>query len=69
MLDFADLRDGTIKLTAAGRVFAQRGTEEYQRLFREHLMRFMPLAAHIRHVLDEREEHRRRGSSSTSRTT
>jgi hypothetical protein len=29
-------------------------------------MRFMPLAAHIRHVLDEREEHRRRGSSSTS---
>ena len=29
-----------------------------KRLFREHLIRFVPLTAHIRHVLDEREEHR-----------
>jgi NitT/TauT family transport system ATP-binding protein len=31
---------------------------ERKRLFREHLIRFVPLAAHIRHVLDEREEDR-----------
>jgi len=57
ILEFAELKEGTIKLTAAGRVFAQSGTEERKRLFREHLIRFVPLAAHIRHVLDEREEH------------
>lgn len=58
ILEFAELKDGAIKLTAAGRVFAQSGTEERKRLFREHLIRFVPLAAHIRHVLDERDEHR-----------
>jgi NitT/TauT family transport system ATP-binding protein len=58
LLEFADLKDGTIKLTAAGRMFAQSGTEERKRLFQEHLLRFVPLAAHIRHVLDEREGHR-----------
>jgi NitT/TauT family transport system ATP-binding protein len=58
MLEFAELTDGAVKLTAAGRVFAQSGTEERKRLFREHLIRFVPLAAHIRRVLDEREEHR-----------
>jgi NitT/TauT family transport system ATP-binding protein len=58
ILEFAELQEGGMKLTAAGRVFAQSGTEERKRLFREHLIRFVPLAAHIRHVLDERAEHR-----------
>ena len=58
ILEFGELKDGAIKLTAAGRVFAQSGTDERKRLFREHLIRFVPLAAHIRHVLDERDEHR-----------
>ena len=58
MQEFGELKDGAIKLTAAGRVFAQTGTDERKRLFREHLIRFVPLAAHIRHVLYEREEHR-----------
>src|SRR5208282_135195 len=57
ILEFAELQDGAIKLTAAGRMFAQSGTEERKRLFREHLLGFVPLAAHIRHVLDEREGH------------
>jgi len=57
ILEFAELKDGAIKLTAAGRLFAQSGTQERKRLFREHLLRFVPLAAHIRHVLDEREGH------------
>jgi NitT/TauT family transport system ATP-binding protein len=58
ILEFAELIGGTIKLTAAGRLFAQSGIEERKRLFREHLIRFVPLAAHIRQVLDERENHR-----------
>jgi NitT/TauT family transport system ATP-binding protein len=57
ILEFAELKDGAIKLTAAGRVFAQSGTEERKRLFSEHLLRFVPLAAHIRHVLNERKGH------------
>jgi len=58
MLEFGELKDGAIRLTAAGRVFAQSDTEERKRLFREHLLRFVPLAAHIRQVLAEREGHR-----------
>jgi len=58
IMEFAELKDGAIKLTTAGRVFAQSGTEERKRQFREHLLRFVPLAAHIRHILDEREGHR-----------
>ncbi|WP_028225470.1 ABC transporter ATP-binding protein [Paraburkholderia ferrariae] len=58
ILEFAELRDGTIRLTAAGRAFAQASDEERQRLFREHLLQFVPLAAHIREVLDERDGHR-----------
>lgn len=58
LLEFAELKDAAIKLTAAGRVFAQSGAEERKRLFKEHLLRFVPLAARIRQILDEREEHR-----------
>lgn len=58
MLEFSELHDSTIKLTAAGRIFAQSETDDRKRLFREHLLRFVPLAAHIRQVLDEREDHR-----------
>jgi NitT/TauT family transport system ATP-binding protein len=58
LLEFAELKDGTIRLTAAGRVFAESATEERKRLFREHLLRFVPLAAHIEQVLEERPDHR-----------
>ncbi|MGO8919077.1 MAG: nitrate/sulfonate/bicarbonate ABC transporter ATP-binding protein [Stellaceae bacterium] len=58
ILEFAELGDGRLKLTAPGRVFARSGTEERKRLFKEHLLKFVPLAVHIRRVLDEREGHR-----------
>jgi NitT/TauT family transport system ATP-binding protein len=57
ILEFAELEGATVKLTAAGHLFAQSDTEARKRLFREHLLRFVPLAAHIRQVLDEREGH------------
>jgi NitT/TauT family transport system ATP-binding protein len=57
ILEFADLKDGAIKLTAAGRVLAQSDGEERKRLFREHVLRFVPFAAHIHRVLEEREGH------------
>jgi NitT/TauT family transport system ATP-binding protein len=57
-LEFAELTEGAIHLTAAGRVFVQGAAVARKRLFGEHLLRFVPLAAHIRQVLDEREGHR-----------
>ncbi len=57
LLEFAELQGGVIKLTAAGRLFAHGEIEERKRLMREHLLHFVPLMAHIRHVLDERANH------------
>jgi NitT/TauT family transport system ATP-binding protein len=45
-------------LTAAGRVFADSGTDERKMLFREHLLHFVPLTAHICRVLGECGGHR-----------
>jgi NitT/TauT family transport system ATP-binding protein len=58
ILGFGELKAGAMTLTAAGRVFAESGPEDRQRLFKEHVLSFVPLAAHIRRVLDERERHR-----------
>jgi NitT/TauT family transport system ATP-binding protein len=57
ILELGELQEGAIKLSAAGRIFAQSPAEDRKRIFREHLLRFVPLAAHIRQVLDERQEH------------
>jgi len=57
LLAFAELTGKELKLTAAGRVFAQSDTNARKLLFREHLLRFVPLAAHIHRILDEREDH------------
>jgi NitT/TauT family transport system ATP-binding protein len=57
ILQFAELKDGAMTLTAAGHLFVQGATEERKTLLREHLLRFVPLVAHIRQVLDEREDH------------
>jgi NitT/TauT family transport system ATP-binding protein len=58
MLEFAELKDGVIKFTAAGHLLTQSDADERKRLFREHLLRFVPLAAHIHHIHKEREDHR-----------
>ena len=58
ILEFAELNEGALKLTAPGRVFAGSTTEKRKLLFNEHLLRFVPLAAHIRRVLKDRESRR-----------
>jgi NitT/TauT family transport system ATP-binding protein len=47
-----------LKLTAAGHVFARSNIDERKRLFKEHLLRFVPLTGHICRVLQEREGRR-----------
>jgi len=58
MLEFAELKDGHLKLTAAGRAFEHGNTEQRKLLFKEHLLRFVPLTGHICRVLGERTDHR-----------
>jgi NitT/TauT family transport system ATP-binding protein len=57
MLRFAELAGGDIRLTDAGNEFAKGDTDERKRLFSLHLLSYIPLAAHIRRVLDERASH------------
>jgi NitT/TauT family transport system ATP-binding protein len=54
LLGFADVAEGDIRLTEPGRLFAEAGLEDRKILFAEHLMRFVPLAAHIHATLSER---------------
>jgi NitT/TauT family transport system ATP-binding protein len=58
MLHLATLEEGDILLTPSGREFVQADTEERKRLFAAALRAYVPLAAMIRQVLDERWNHR-----------
>ncbi len=57
LLRFAEIEGGDIRLTETGRQFARGETEERKKLFARHLLTYVPLAAHIRRVLDERASH------------
>jgi NitT/TauT family transport system ATP-binding protein len=58
LLRFAELFEGDIRLTSAGRRFVQAGTDERKALFAKHVIAYVALAAHIKRVLDERPSHR-----------
>ncbi|MBV8465336.1 MAG: nitrate/sulfonate/bicarbonate ABC transporter ATP-binding protein [Burkholderiales bacterium] len=57
ILEFGELNGDRLKLTAVGQVMAACDDEERRRLFREHLLKFVPIMSHICEVLDEREGH------------
>ncbi|MHB1541937.1 MAG: ABC transporter ATP-binding protein [Steroidobacteraceae bacterium] len=56
-LRLAELEGGDIRLTEAGLAFAHSETDERKNLFAHQLLAHVPLAAHVRHVLDERSTH------------
>jgi len=58
LLRFAELAEGDIHLTEAGRKFANADIDERKQLFAEALRAHVPLASVIRQVLDERWNHR-----------
>jgi len=62
LMRFAEVEGGDIKLTEAGMAFANLALDERKRLFARHLLTYVPLAAHIRRVLDERTSHAARKS-------
>ncbi len=57
MLRLAELEGGDLRLTDAGRSFAEAPLDERKRLFQRQLLSYVPLAAHIRKVLDDRTSH------------
>src|ERR1700722_4151962 len=57
MLRFAELEGGDLKLMEDGLAFAHSEVDERKRIFTRHLLSYVPLAAHIRRVLDERASH------------
>jgi NitT/TauT family transport system ATP-binding protein len=57
LLRFAQLSEGDLVLTEAGRRFANLETDARKKLFAEHLIAYVPVASLIRRVLDERPSH------------
>jgi NitT/TauT family transport system ATP-binding protein len=57
LLHFAEIEGGDIKLTDAGKQFAEFGMDDRKKLFARQLLAYVPLAAHVRRVLQERANH------------
>ena len=54
MMRFAEVAGGDIKLTDIGLAFAGAALDERKKIFSRQLLNYIPLAAHLRRVLDER---------------
>jgi NitT/TauT family transport system ATP-binding protein len=54
LMRFAELEGGDIRLTAAGKRYVAADVDARKQLFSQHLLSYVPLAAHIRRVLDDR---------------
>jgi NitT/TauT family transport system ATP-binding protein len=57
LLRFAEVAEGDIKLTVAGQRFVLLDPDGRKKLFAQHVVAYVPLAAHIRRILDERSTH------------
>jgi NitT/TauT family transport system ATP-binding protein len=62
LMRFAEVEGGDIRLTEAGTALVNADLDERKRMFARHLLNYVPLAAHIRRVLDERASHSARKS-------
>ncbi len=57
LLRFAQLSEGDLMLTDAGKRFANMETDVRKRLFAEHMTSYVPVVGLIKRVLDERPSH------------
>jgi NitT/TauT family transport system ATP-binding protein len=57
LLHLAEVEGGDIKLTDTGKAFAELGMDDRKKLFQRQLLAYVPLALHIRRVLQERANH------------
>lgn len=58
LLRFAEVEEGDIRLTPVGRDFVNADTDDRKALFAQALRAYVPLAAAIRKILEERANHR-----------
>lgn len=58
MLRFAKITEGELIFTDAGKRFAAANILERKQIFAQHLLQYIPLAQHIRNVLDQSPNHR-----------
>jgi NitT/TauT family transport system ATP-binding protein len=58
LLRLADFEEADIKLTPLGRRFVDMDVDQRKRVFGDQLLAQIPLASHIKRVLDERPTHR-----------
>ncbi|MDB5450624.1 MAG: nitrate transporter ATP-binding protein [Phenylobacterium sp.] len=57
LLRFAELEGGDLRLAADARRYVEADVDARKQLFAQHLIAYVPLARHIRRVLDERASH------------
>jgi NitT/TauT family transport system ATP-binding protein len=57
MLHLAEIEGGDIRLTDTGKQFVDAETDDRKRIFQRQLLTYVPLAAHIRRILQERANH------------
>ncbi|OYX74038.1 MAG: nitrate ABC transporter ATP-binding protein [Caulobacter sp. 32-67-35] len=57
LLRFAELEGGDLKLLPAARRYVEAEVDDRKQLFAQHLLKYVPLAAHVRRVLDDRPSH------------
>ncbi len=57
ILRFALVSEGDIELTEQGKVFAEADILQRKQIFAAHLMSYVPLARHIRQILDSNPDH------------
>jgi len=58
LLRLAELAEGDIKLTPLGQRFVDMDVDQRKKVFGDQLLAHIPLASHIKRVLDERPTHR-----------
>lgn len=58
ILRFANVTKGDIELSETGRQFAQADIQDKKEIFADHLLKYVPMAQHVRRVLDDRPHHR-----------
>ena len=54
---FAEIEGRTIRLTAAAKRYVNAEVDARKQLFAQNLLAYVPLASHIRRVLDDRASH------------
>jgi len=56
-MHLVEVEGGDIKLTDVGKQFVDADTDERKKIFQRQLLTYVPVAAHIRRILQERAHH------------